>query len=231
MSNVQEFDDHADTYDAELNRGLSVTGEGKEYFAQGRVQWLHRCLEQLRRQPQSAIDYGCGTGDTTILLRDVFRLSSVFGLDVSVRSLDLARLKQTSKDYSFLGFDEYTPKADIDLVYCNGVFHHIPVATRTSAMDYIFRCLRPGGVFALWENNPWNPGTRYVMSRIPFDRDAEAIPPSQATKLLQSGGFQIISVNYLFLFPRFLKALRFLEPWVCRVPLGAQYQILCRKPG
>ena len=32
--------------------------------------------------------------------------------------------------------------------------------------------LRPGGLFAFWENNPWNPGTRLVMSRIPFDRDA-----------------------------------------------------------
>jgi hypothetical protein len=26
--------------------------------------------------------------------------------------------------------------------------------------------MRPGGVVALWENNPWNPATRYVMGRI-----------------------------------------------------------------
>ncbi len=231
MSNVPEFDHHADTYDTELNQGLSVSGEDKEYFAQGRVNWLGHCLGELHQQPGSAIDYGCGIGDTTVLLRDVFHLSSVLGLDVSSRSLELARLKHASKECSFLSFDEYVPKAEIDLVYCNGVFHHIPVATRTSVADYILRCLRPGGLFALWENNPWNPGTRYVMSRIPFDRDAVTIPPPQATKLLQGSGFQIVSVNYLFLFPRFLKLLRFLEPYVCRVPLGAQYQILCRKPG
>jgi SAM-dependent methyltransferase len=231
MSSTPEFDKHADTYDAELNQGLSATGEDKGYFAQGRVQRLRRCLERLHQRPRSAIDYGCGIGDTTVLLRDVFNLNFALGLDVSVRSLDLARLKQASKNCTFLAFNDYVPKAEIDLVYCNGVFHHIPEATRTSAADYVFRCLRPGGLFALWENNPWNPGTRYVMSRIPFDRDAVAITPRQAVKLLQGRGFHIVGINYLFLFPRFLKALRFIEPFVCRIPLGAQYQVLCRKPG
>lgn len=231
MSNAPEFDRHADTYDAELNQGLSVSGEDKEYFARGRVQWLLHCITQLGQQPRSAIDYGCGVGDTTFLVRDLLKLSSVVGLDVSQRSLELARHRHAGKECSFLTFDEYVPKADVDLVYCNGVFHHIPVAARASAVDYILKCLRPGGLFALWENNPWNPGTRYVMSQIPFDRDSITIPPPQATKLLQDGGFQIVGVNYLFLFPRFLKSLRFLEPHVCLIPLGAQYQVLCRKPG
>jgi hypothetical protein len=35
------------------------------------------------------------------------------------------------------------------------------------------------------ENNPWNPGTRYVMSRIPFDRDAIPLTPSAARHLLK----------------------------------------------
>jgi SAM-dependent methyltransferase len=231
MSLAPEFDRHADTYDAELNQGLSVSGEEKEYFASGRVQWLQHCLEQLQQAPRSAIDYGCGIGDTTVLLKESFHLSSVLGLDVSARSLELARLRHIQKDGNFLTFDEYLPQGDIDLVYCNGVFHHIAVETRMSAVDYILRCLRPGGLFALWENNPWNPGTRYVMSRIPFDRDAVTITPPQATKLLRARGFQILGVNYLFFFPRFLKSLRFLEPYASRIPMGAQYQVLCRKPG
>jgi SAM-dependent methyltransferase len=231
MSNVPEFDRHASTYDAELNQGLSVSGEEKEYFAQGRVHWLQRCVESLRQSPQLAIDYGCGIGDTTVLLHDAFHLNSVVGLDVSARSLELARLKHASQQCRFLSFDEYIPCAEIDLVYCNGVFHHIPLEMRNSAVDYILRCLRPGGLFALWENNPWNPGTRYVMSRVSFDRDAVTITPPQARELVQARGFEIIGVNYLFWFPRFLKPLRFVEPYLSRVPLGAQYQVLCRKPA
>jgi hypothetical protein len=34
---------------------------------------------------------------------------------------------------------------------------------------------------------------------------------------------------YLFIFPRLLGALRVLEPLACRLPLGAQYQLLCRR--
>jgi len=230
MNAAPDFDQHADSYDADLNRGLSVSGEEREYFANGRVRWLKHSLERLQQQPFSAIDYGCGVGDTAVLLRDAFDLEAVLGLDVSVRSLELARVKHESERCKFLTFDAHIPDENADLIYCNGVFHHIPATERCSAINYIFRCLKPGGVFALWENNPWNPGTRIVMSRIPFDRDASTITPPEAGKLLEGEGFQIISTSYLFWFPRVLKALRFVEPYLGRIPLGAQYQVLCRKP-
>jgi len=38
-------------------------------------------------------------------------------------------------------------------------------------------------------NNPWNPGTRYVMSRCEFDEDAITLSPPQCRKLLRSSGF------------------------------------------
>lgn len=49
-----------------------------------------------------------------------------------------------------------------------------------AVVDLVRRSLRPGGVFAFWEINPWNPGTRHVMSRIPFDRDAIMLTPPEA---------------------------------------------------
>ena len=32
----------------------------------------------------------------------------------------------------FLLFDHYQPNASLDLVYCNGVFHHIPPQARAA---------------------------------------------------------------------------------------------------
>jgi len=229
MRAASEFDQFADTYDAHLNQALSVSGEEKGYFARGRVEWLRRCLLEVRERPLSAIDYGCGLGDTSTLLQAELKLTSVLGLDVSDRLLNVARAERSSELCRFKRFDEYVPRATLDVAYCNGVFHHIPMQERASAVDYINRCLRPGGLFAFWENNPWNPGTRYVMSRCTFDRDAVPIAPPEARRLLQGGGFEVLRVNFLFFFPRFLKVLRFLEPQVSRIPLGAQYQILCRK--
>jgi SAM-dependent methyltransferase len=230
MSASPQFDKHADTYDVELNQALAVSGEEKHHFAVERVSWLKQCVQRLGEQPSSAIDYGCGVGDTSALLCRIFNLDLVLGLDVSTRSLERARLQHASDHCNFLRFDDYVPHANIDMVYCNGVFHHIPVAERAPSLDYIRRCVRPGGLFALWENNPWNPGTRYVMSQCSFDRDAKMISPPEAARLLRAQGFQVISIHYLFFFPRFLRLFRFLEPHFSRIPLGAQYQILCRKP-
>ena len=225
-----QFDQHADIYDAELNEALSLTGETKGYYAEERIKWLTGCAQRLHEQPRSVIDFGCGIGDTCVLLSQAFNLDSVLGLDVSRRSIEVAGGRHASTVCSFLEFKEYVPRGETDLVYCNGVFHHVPVAERDESVNYIRRCLRPGGLFAFWENNPWNPGTRYVMSRLAFDRDASTLTPPEAVHLLQRGGFEIISIHYRFFFPRFLSWFRVLERYASRVPLGAQYQVLCRKP-
>jgi hypothetical protein len=89
--------------------------------------------------------------------------------------------------------------------------------------------LRAGGYFSLWENNPWSLATRYVMSRCAFDRDAVMLSPPEARTLLRDGGFEILRTDFRFIFPRALRALRKIEDWVNRAPLGTQYQVLCRK--
>lgn len=226
-----DFDRHADTYDDDLNRALAASGEDKDFFARGRVEWLAVCLKRRHQHPQAALDYGCGIGDTSILLHQLLGVQSVIGLDVSERSLERARERHGGTQYHFATFPAYAPDESIDLVYCNGVFHHIPVAERDDAVDYIFRSLRPGGLFSLWENNPWNPGTRYVMAQCVFDRDAIRLTATEAMRRVRKRGFEVVSLDYRFFFPRVLAPLRFLESELTSVPLGAQYQVLCRKPA
>lgn len=230
MSRPAEFDEHADTYDRELAQALGASGESKEFFARERVEWLARCLQQLDRRADSVIDYGCGIGDTAPLLREILGSRLVVGLDVSPRSLARARRDYAGDGNRFLAFGEYEPDASADVVYCNGVLHHVPPAERASAIDYIRHCLRPGGLFALWENNPWNPGTQYVMYRCAFDRDAVKISPRASAALLRGAGFEVLRCDHRFFFPRFLRALRGLEPKLTWLPLGGQYQVLARKP-
>jgi hypothetical protein len=110
------------------------------------------------------------------------------------------------------------------------VFHHIPLDQRPAAVDHVFRSLRPGGLFAFWENNPLNVGTRIVMSRCSFDRDAITLRSGQAKRLLRAGGFEVLRTDFLFIFPRALRFMRWVEPHVSRLPIGAQYMVLCRRP-
>jgi hypothetical protein len=67
------------------------------------------------------------------------------------------------------------------------------------------------------------------MSRCVFDRDAILLTPPEARALLRESGFQVLRTDFRFIFPRALRALRKFEDLVHRVPLGTQYQVLCRK--
>jgi len=57
-----EFDEYAGNYDEALARGLSVTGESKEYYASARVRWLARRLAAEKWSVRSVLDFCCGTG-------------------------------------------------------------------------------------------------------------------------------------------------------------------------
>lgn len=175
------------------------------------------------------MDFGCGTGSATPFLLNELKLDSLVGVDASVQSVEFAKRTHGNRA-RFGSVAEYRPAALFDLVFCNGVFHHISLGDRVAAVDTVYSSLRPGGLFAFWENNPWNPGTRYVMHRIPFDRHAITLSPRVARCLLRERGFEVIRTDFLFFFPRFLAWLRPLEGGLARLPLGAQYQILCRKP-
>jgi SAM-dependent methyltransferase len=229
MIDHREFDQYAEDYDAALAQGLAVSGEDKNYFAHGRIMWLAECLRQIQERPASVMDFGCGTGSAVSFLFDVIGAESVLGVDTSPKSLEVARRTYDSDRTQFLQLDQYRPGAQFDMAFSNGVFHHIPLAERADAVNYVYRSLRPGGLFSLWENNPWNPGTRYVMSRCPFDHDAITLTSSETRRLLRTGGFEVLRTDFLFVFPRILRSFRAIEPFVSRLPLGAQYQVLCIK--
>ena len=187
-------------------------------------------MRRLGSAPSIVIDYGCGTGSTSPLLLKSVGAKKVIGIDASVRSIEVARRDFGSERIQFSSLQEFDSEGDADLVYCNGVFHHIPPQERSSALQFVDRTLRPGGLFSLWENNPWNPGTQYVMSRLPFDRDAIKLSAIESRKLVESEGLSVLRTDFVFFFPRFLKFLRPIEKFISGLPFGAQYQILCRKP-
>lgn len=227
-----EFDAVAEYYESALQQGLKVSGESSDYFALGRIQWLKRRLESYRPSSvgiRNAIDFGCGTGNSIPHLRQILGAESVVGLDPSSQSLRIARRLHPDPAIRFDSPDSYSRKGESDLIFCNGVFHHIPPDDRLGAVSRIRDWLAPDGIFAFWENNPWNPGTRYVMKRIPFDRDAITLSIPESTRLLGKAGLRVLCIDTRFYFPRAMKWFRPVETYLCKIPLGAQYLILAKK--
>jgi trans-aconitate methyltransferase len=229
-SSRDQFDAYADDYDAQLHAGLSLTGEDNEYYARGRVRWLAARLARLAFRPRTVLDYGCGTGSSTPFLLETIGAEHLLGVDVSAESIRIARSRFAVGTATFAVVRDVAPSGSMDLAFCNGVFHHIAPAERSTAAGYVFRSLHPGGIFAFWENNPWNPGTRYVMKRIAFDADANTLTAGASRALLRAAGFQVLHTDFLFIFPAALRLLRWIEPMVAALPLGGQYLVLCRKP-
>ena len=225
-----EFDRFATGYDEDLAKSLAVTGESREFYAQARIDWTAERVAELGCQPRDILDYGCGDGANSPMLRVRFKADHVLGVDVSTASIAVARQAAYGAGTSFLSTSEWRPGGAVDLAFSNGVFHHIPPAEREPCLGAIRQALRRGGLLALWENNPWNPGTHYVMAKCAFDENAIKISPRAARKLLVKSGFKILQTDSLFYFPRPLRGLRVAERWLSWLPLGGQYLVLCQNP-
>ncbi|HTF38380.1 MAG TPA: class I SAM-dependent methyltransferase [Blastocatellia bacterium] len=225
------FDEYAGDYEQALNKGVSLSGESPAYFSEKRIEYTALWLHALGvPAPRCIVDFGCGVGNSTPHFRRHFPQAELLGLDVSAASIERARGVHGDAS-KFLLLDEARGAGERDLVYCNGVFHHIVPRHRGEWASRVHEMLMPGGLFAVWENNPWNPGTRMVMRRIPFDRDAIPLAAGEARAMLVRSGFEIVGTRFRFYFPKILSAFRPLERFGERVPLGAQYCVLARKPA
>jgi len=218
--------DLSNEYSQMLNQGIRLSGESQEFFIRGRLDSLQSHLPAdftVRR----VLDFGCGIGTATAHLAARFPHAEVVGVDTSGNALEHALEHHGSDRVRFRTLAGLSDEGAFDLCYVNGVFHHIGPGSRTGAIQNIHRALRSGGRLALFENNPWNPGTRLVMSRIPFDRDAIPLSPLETKRLVRAGGFtRPCEAWSLFYFPRPLGFLRFTEGALSRLPLGAQYCVL-----
>lgn len=216
-------------YSEMLNQGIRLSGESQDFFAHGRIQSLPSRLP-ANFQPRRILDFGCGTGTATPHLSEKFTGAEIVGVDTSENALEYGAARYGSSRVRFRKLADLPGEGEFDLCYVNGVFHHIEPENRAGAVEAIYRALRPGGCLALFENNPWNPGTRLVMSRIPFDRDAIPLSIPEARSLVRAGGFtQPIASWSLFYFPRALAFLRGAESLLSHLPLGAQYCVLAVK--
>jgi len=222
-------------YEEMLNRGIRLSGEDRDFFIRGRVRHLAKELPAASAEwrVRRILDFGCGTGNASSFLAATFPGAEVVGVDTAANALEYAARKfGAAAGNPRAKFRPLAGLADcgaFEVCYVNGVFHHILAGERQAALGAIRAQLVPGGFLALFENNPWNPGTRMVMSRIPFDRDAQTIAIPAAQAMVREAGFEVVKWASLFYFPRALGFLRFAEPALSVLPWGAQYCVMARR--
>jgi SAM-dependent methyltransferase len=225
---MSEFDRFSQDYDSRLSdsiKGLASVDNALE----SKVRVLQRVMgEELDRGDRRILDFGCGTGLLTAVLRQF--PSQVTGVDVSVDSLRHSVCTQGG----FVAFDGLKlpfGEGSFNLAIASCVFHHIDPAVRQQVLEDIYRILAPGGILFVIEHNPYNPVTRYVVNRCEFDQDAQLLTMKSMASLLRASGFREYSMGYYYLVPPLGKTRSRIDSWFSGVPLGAQYYCAFQKAG
>ena len=130
-------------------------------------------------------------------------------------------------DFYLLGEDTIVDK--FDLIFVALVFHHIEPELRSKVINDISDLLQKGGNIFIFEHNPYNPVTSYLVNTCIFDADAVLLKNGELCKLLIEAKLSINASRYTLFFPSFLQKLRFIEPMLGYLPLGGQYFISATK--
>lgn len=219
-----EFDRYADSYRRLHVENIRVTGEAPEYFARYKARHASR-LAAGRLPVPRVLDFGCGIGGATPFLCECFPGCEVTGTDVSPASLAVAR-EQAGGLARFLAMTEERIPADdghFGMAFVSCVLHHVPVARHEPMLREIRRVLAPGALLAIYEHNPWNPLTVRAVKGCEFDENAVLVAATRMRRAVAAAGFERPRTRYIVFYPHALRFLRWSEPLLSWLPLGAQY--------
>ncbi|MBI3481171.1 MAG: class I SAM-dependent methyltransferase [Nitrosomonadales bacterium] len=223
--NKPEFDQYAARYDRVLGEAIPEGLNEDSYFAEYKIALMAARLGD--KKSARILDFGCGAGRSLPYLDQYFPDAELWGYDVSPASLQIAALRtpraKLVADWNALAGTQF------DAIVAANVFHHIPLDQRQHALTQCRDALADHGQMFLFEHNPLNPMTRWIFERCPFDADAEMLGLKTALALSRQAGFRSEQHGYTLFFPRPLAFLRGLEPWLKRLPLGAQYYVQMSK--
>jgi len=227
---AQDFDGFADTYEETINSAIAFAGQEHSFYIDIKREHILRLA--LRHFGDTGrldvLDLGCGLGAYHPGLEGKFR--ELHGVDVSTHSVELAALRHPFVHYST--FDGRTlPYGDgqFSVVFTICVMHHVPPAQWKAFVAEMHRVTAPGGLALVFEHNPYNPATQYVVKTCDIDRDAVLLTPGKLRRMFAEAGFVDVRTRTIITVPPAGKVLAGLDSLLGHLPFGAQYYLEATK--
>jgi trans-aconitate methyltransferase len=220
-----EFDQFAGEYKQVLDKSVAFSGEESEYFAEYKARYLARLLG--REFCGKVLDFGCGVGLLSGFLKRYFPRARIDGFDISRESI--GRVGTELAEQGCFTSDVNQVEHDYEVIVAANVMHHVVPAERQSVVDGLAGRLISGGHLAVFEHNPVNPATRWLVEHCPFDRDVVLLAASETERYLKRARLVRLRRDYIVFMPHFLAWFRPLELWLGWLPLGAQYVVVGEK--
>ena len=135
-----------------LTSGAAVTYDPiTQYVLFPNETWNREAVvKAIKGSPRKILDLGCGTGSTTLMLKQAFPNAEVIGLDLSPQMLVIAeyKAKQAGLNIQWLhSMAEATnlPDGNFDVVTASLLFHETPTHIAQAILKEALRLLQPGG--------------------------------------------------------------------------------------
>jgi SAM-dependent methyltransferase len=224
-----EFDNYSSSYDALLKdpiRDRFVQDSGFFHFRKWLL--LQDLLGKLQLPTKAArwLDVGCGKGELLRFGRDSF--GDALGCDPSLEMLKECHGLEVRHQTNPSTLPLEDGSADVVTAAC--VYHHLAPAEQLAVAREAYRVLRPGGVFVIFEHNPWNPATRIIISRTPVDANAVLLTAGEVRRIMKKAGLAPVrTCYYLYLPQRIFSRVGRLENYLAKLPAGGQYAVFARR--
>lgn len=217
-------------YAAQVNASISFSGQNVDFFAKRKSLWLRKTIAQCFGGATSlaCLDVGCGIG----LLHQYLEGSvhSLTGVDISSEAIADAASRNPQNTY--LVYDGHLlPFADSSFDICLAVcvLHHLQPTSWRDFVAEMARVTRPHGAAVVIEHNPFNPLTRYAVSRCAFDDDATLVHSRTIRRLFAQADFLETRVHHFFHIPFDAGWAEQFDNLLAFVPFGVQYAVVARK--
>lgn len=231
MDNAVLFNDIANNYrDIHTENIKFISGTDSIYFNEYKI----KEIKDLFIPDCKFLDFGCGDGETANSIHKFIPFNvNYVGTDISEESINVAINKNINNcefvwyNGKILPFENNT----FDIVFVSGVFHHIDKKDRLNILKELNRVLKINGYLIIFEHNPINPLTRYIVKKCPFDKDIELISSFNMKRNIFDAGFSNIMCNFTIFMPRnkFFQNMLWLEKYLYKNPIGGQYYCIATK--
>ncbi|MGY8669184.1 methyltransferase domain-containing protein [Bradyrhizobium sp. UFLA05-109] len=227
---AEDFDRFADSYEEMINQAVAFAGRERAFYMdvkRGHILRLaHRHFADL--EILNVLDLGCGIGAYHPGLEGRFR--ELHGVDVSAQSVKLAAARHPFVRY--LTYDgSRLPYGDgqFTMVFTICVMHHVPPPQWESFVAEAYRVTAPGGLMLVFEHNPYNPLTQYIVKTCEIDKDAILLRPAKLRRMFTAVGFTDVFTRTIISVPPAGGFLIRMDSLLGNLPFGAQYYLSATK--
>lgn len=187
-----------------LNSIAPVTYDAVTRFAAppDEIKLRQKAIATIKDRPQNILDLGCGTGSSTLMLKQAFPQARVVGLDISPYMLLMAEYKSQKAGLAIdwqQGLAEATnfEARKFDLISIAFLFHETPVHISQAILQESMRLLKPGGQVIVLDGNQQKLRHAYWLIKLFREPYSQVYAEESIDNWMKDLGFKEIENHYV----------------------------------